>query len=118
MDGPEVAIRCGPPSGTRWRVHLHGEAWVADGDVGPDFFMVLRQDLQKMEVEPPDTTDHDAGSTCAGMRGTKVDGSWVGFVDDLIIKDVLPDHTADSTKDVILNDAESPDNELAEDRYM
>ena len=44
-------------------------------------------------------------------------GSWIGFADDLFIKDVLPDHTADSAKDVILNNAESSDNTLAEDRY-
>ena len=53
----------------------------------------------------------------AGMRGTKVDGSWSGFADDLFIKDVLPDHTADSAKDVILNNAASLDNTLAEERY-
>ena len=34
MGGPEVAKLCGLPSGTRWRVHLHGEASIADGDVG------------------------------------------------------------------------------------
>ena len=43
-------------------------------------------------------TAHDAGGT-------------------LFIKDVLPDRTADSAKDVILNNAASLDNTLAEDRY-
>ena len=51
-----------------------------------------------------------------GMRGTKVDRSWSGCADDLFIKE-LPDHTADSAKDVILNNAASLDNTLAEDRY-
>ena len=45
-----------------------------------------------------------------------MDGSWSGFADDLLIKDVLPDHTADSAKDVS-NNAASLDNTLAEDRY-
>ena len=53
----------------------------------------------------------------AGTRGTKADGPWSGFADDLFIKDVLPDHTAYSAKDVILNNAASLDNTLAEDRY-
>ena len=50
----------------------------------------------------------------AEMRGTRVDGSWSGFADGLFIKDVLPDHTADSAKDVILNNAASLDKALAE----
>ena len=41
----------------------------------------------------------------AGMRGTKVDGSWSGFAADLFVKDV------------ILNNAASPDNTLADDRF-
>ena len=53
----------------------------------------------------------------AGMRGTKVDGSWSGFADDLFIKDELPDPTADSAKDVILNNAASLNKTLAEDWY-
>ena len=53
----------------------------------------------------------------AGMRRTKVDVSWNGFAYDLFMKDVLPDHTADSAKDVILDNAASLDNTLAEDRY-
>ena len=33
------------------------------------FFMVLRQDFQKMEAQPPGTTDHDAGRTwCMNER--------------------------------------------------
>ena len=51
------------------------------------------------------------------MRRTKVDGPWSGFADDLFLKDVLPDHTADSAKDVLLNNAASLENTLAEDRY-
>ena len=39
-----------------------------------------------------------------------------GFADGLFIKDVLPDHTADSAKDVILNNASSL-NTQTEDRY-
>ena len=37
--------------------------WTARGDVGgaTDIFMVLRQDLQTTEAEPPDSTAHDAG---------------------------------------------------------
>ena len=46
-----------------------------------------------------------------------MDGSWSGFADDMFIKDVLPDHPADSAKAVILNDTASLDNMLAEDRY-
>ena len=53
----------------------------------------------------------------AGMRGTKVDGSWSGFADDLFIKDVLSDHKANAAKDVILNNAASLDHTLAEDQY-
>ena len=53
----------------------------------------------------------------ARMRGTNVDGSWNSFADDLFMKDVLRDHTADSGKDVILNNAGSLDNTQAEDRY-
>ena len=88
------------------------------GDVGgaTDFFMVLRQDLQKMEAEPPNPTDHDA-APFGGMRGTRADGSWSGFADDLFIKDVLPDHTAHSAKDAILNNAASLDNTVVKDRY-
>ena len=51
------------------------------------------------------------------LRGSKVDGSWSGFADDLFIKDELPDHTAASAKDIILNNAPSLDETLAEDRY-
>ena len=46
-----------------------------------------------------------------------MDGAWSGFADDLFIKDALPDQTADPAKDVILNNAASLDNTLAEDRY-
>ena len=35
-----------------------------------------------------------------------MDGSWSGFADDLFIKDEPPDHTAESAKYVILNNAE------------
>ena len=31
-----------------------------------------------------------------------MDGSWSGFADDLFIKDELPDHTAESAKDIII----------------
>ena len=44
--------------------------------------------------------------------GRKVDGSWSGFADDLFTKGVLPDHTADSAKDVILNNAEALDKHI------
>ena len=74
--------------------------------------------FKRWKLKPPDFTAHDAGDTFRrDGRNTKVDGSWSGFADDLFIKDVLPDHTADSAKDVILNDAESLDNTLAEGRY-
>ena len=53
----------------------------------------------------------------AGMKGTKVDGSWSGFADDLFIKDEVPEHTAESAKDIIMDNAESLDAALAEDRY-
>ena len=53
----------------------------------------------------------------AGMNGTKIDGSWSGFADDLFIKDEVPDHTAESAKDIIMNNAGSLDAALAEDRY-
>ena len=45
----------------------------------------------------------------AGMEGLKVDGSWSGFADDLFIKDELPDHTEESSKHIILNNATSLD---------
>ena len=41
----------------------------------------------------------------AWMEGTQGDGSWSGFADDLFSNDVLPDHTAESVTDVILNNA-------------
>ena len=53
----------------------------------------------------------------ARMRGTEIDGSWSGFADDLFIKDEVPDHTAESAKDIIIDNAESLDAALAEDRY-
>ena len=53
----------------------------------------------------------------AGMKGTKVDGSWSGFADDLFIKDEVPDHTAESAKDIIMDNAGSLDAALAEDKY-
>ena len=55
--------------------HLHGEPCIVDGHVGgtTEFFMVLRQDLQQMEVEQPDPTD--AGSTFCRNERTKVDSS-------------------------------------------
>ena len=49
----------------------------------------------------------------AGMEGTKVDGSRSCFADDLFIKYVPPDHTAESSKDVILGNATSIDTTLA-----
>ena len=49
------------------------------------------------------------------LRGLKVDGSWSGFADDLFIKDELPDHTAESAKDIILGNA--LDETLAEDSF-
>ena len=36
--------------------------------------------------------------------------------DDLFIKDEVPDHTAESAKDIILNNAASMDEKLAKDR--
>ena len=51
------------------------------------------------------------------LRGSKVDGPWSGFADDLVIKDELPDHTAESAKDIIVSNAASVDETLAEDRY-
>ena len=46
-----------------------------------------------------------------------MDGSWSGFADDSFIKDEIPDHTAETAKDIILNNASSLDETLAEDRY-
>ena len=42
---------------------FHGETWTAHGDVrgAKHIFMVLQQDLQTIEAEPPDLTAHDAG---------------------------------------------------------
>ena len=56
MEGAEVADRCGLPPGTRRRVHLSCETWIAHGNVGgaTHISMVFRQDLQTMEIEPPD----------------------------------------------------------------
>ena len=53
----------------------------------------------------------------AGMKGIEIDGSWSGFADDLFIKDDVPDHTAESAKDIIIDNAKSLDAALAEDRY-
>ena len=53
----------------------------------------------------------------AGMKGMTVDGSWSGFADDLFIKDEVPEHTAESAKDIMKDNAESLDAALAEDRY-
>ena len=73
MEGAEAAKRSGLPSGTLWRDHLRGETWITHGDVGgaTDFFMVLRQDLQKVEDEPPDPTAHDAGGTFCRAEGNE-----------------------------------------------
>ena len=46
-----------------------------------------------------------------------MDGSRSGFAYDLFTKDELPDHTAESTKDIILSNAPSLDETLAEDKY-
>ena len=43
------------------------------------------------------------------LRRSKVHGSWSGFADDLFIKDELPDHTAESAKDIIVSNAASLD---------
>ena len=51
------------------------------------------------------------------LRGSKVNGSWSGLADDLFIQDELPDHSAESAKDMILSNAASLDETLAEDRY-
>ena len=46
-----------------------------------------------------------------------MDGPWSGCADDLFINDELPDHTAESGEDIILSNAASLDETLAEDRY-
>ena len=46
-----------------------------------------------------------------------MDGSWSGFADDLFIKDEISDHTAETARDIILSNASSLDETLAEDRY-
>ena len=57
-------------------------------------------------------------SACRRTDGkSQVDGSWSGSADDLFVKDELPDHTAESAKDIILNNATSLDATLSEDRY-
>ena len=51
--------------------HFRGETWIARGDVGgaTNSFMVLRQDFQKREAEPPDSTAHVAdGTFCRDER--------------------------------------------------
>ena len=53
----------------------------------------------------------------ARMEGSKVDGSWSGIADDLFIKDEIPDHTVETAKGIILTNASSLDETLAEDRY-
>ena len=53
----------------------------------------------------------------AGMKGIIVDGWWSDFADDLFIKDEVPEHTAESAQDIIVDNAESLDAALAEDRY-
>ena len=46
-----------------------------------------------------------------------MDGSWSGFADDLFTKNEINDHTADTAKDNILDNAASLDATLEEDRY-
>ena len=120
LDGTEIA---------KWNVFLQGH----DGDVtfmvkhcllmgtseAPRIFSwAFDKTFKRWKKEPSNTTVHDVVSTpFTALRGSKVDGSWSGFSDDLFIKDELPDHTAESGKDVILGNAASLDETLAEDRH-
>ena len=61
----------------------------------------------KMSHQTPSSTMLSAPS--AGMEGSKVDGSWSGLADDLFTKDEILDHTAETAKDTILNNASSLD---------
>ena len=82
------------------------------------FLLDLRQNLQTMENEPSNTTAHDAVSTLGRDGGLEIElGSWSVFADELFIKDEILDHTAETAKDIILNNAPSLDEMLAEDRY-
>ena len=69
----------------------------------------------KLEHQTPPSMMLSA--TFAGMKGTKVDCAWSGFADDLFIKNEVPEHTAEAAKDIIMDNAESLDAALAEDRY-
>ena len=52
-----------------------------------------------------------------GRRSFRRDGGNASVADDLFIKNELPDHTAESAKNIILNSAAPLDATLAEDRY-
>ena len=108
MEGAEAAKRSGLPSGTLWRDHLCGETWITHGDVGgtTDFSWSFDKTFKRWKMNHQTPPLMMLAAPFAGMRGTKGVGSC----------DVLPDHTADSAKDVILNNASSL-NTLAEDRY-
>ena len=61
----------------------------------------------KMSHQTPPSMTLSAPFTA--LRGSKVNGSWSGLADDLFIQDELPDHSAESAKDMILSNAASLD---------
>ena len=113
MDGPEIAKRCGLPSAF---IVEHG-LLVETSEAPRIFSWSFGKAFKRWKLNHQTPPIMMLVSPFAGMRGTKVDGSWSGFADDLFTKEVLPDHTADYAKDVILNNAAALDNSLAEDRY-
>ena len=100
LDGTETTKRRGFFAGTRWRKYVLMETFEAPCIFPWAFDKTFKR--WKMSFSAP---------------LSKVDGSCSGFADDLFIKDELPDHTAESTEDIILNNAASLDETLAEDRY-
>ena len=74
LDGTETTKRSGLFAGTRWRNHVHGEAWSAHGAFDKTFkrWKLSHQTPPSMMLSAP----------FAGMEGSEVDGSWSGFADD------------------------------------
>ena len=116
LDGTEAGKRSGFLEGTRRRIHVHGETWAAHG--ATHLLLGFRQDLQTMENESPDTTVHDAVSTIRRDGGIE-SGRIVEWLRGRPVHQgrATRPHTAESAKDIILNNASSLDETLAEDRY-
>ena len=81
------------------------------------FSWAFEKTFKRWKMSPQTPPSMMLSAPFTALRGSKVDGSWSGFADDLFIKDELPDHTAESANDIIVSNAASLDETLAEDRY-